>query len=220
MISDGLFFIYLGVILLAIASGLYKLKLIDSASKILLLLLCLTLASEISSHWAALVFKNNMFVYHVFAPIQLIVVGMYFDNILEGFKKKRKATIIGIIASFAAVLNTVFFQPLQILNSNFLLLEGLIIMALALYTFQLILANESINIFQYRHFWMIVILIFFWSVTYTTWALYSVLGVRKLFVIPYVSYTLWAVNIITYAAIGFVLLYFSGNGSKKQLAHE
>lgn len=218
MISDGLFFTYLGVIILAIASGFYKLKEIDAASKILLLLLCLTLASEIASHWAALLFNNNMFVYHIFAPIQLILVGIYFDNILPSFKKKKIATIIGIIASITAVVNTVFFQPLKILNSNFLLLEGIIIIALALYTFQLILTNESINIFQYGHFWMVVIFIFFWSVTYTTWALYSVLGVKKLFVIPYVSYTLWLVNIITYAAIGFVLIYFPGR--QKQLAHE
>lgn len=216
MISDNLFFIYLGVIVMAIIGGLYNLKYKDKASKILLVLLCLTLASEITSHWAAMKFHNNMFVYHFFAPIQLIVVGMYFDNIVHRFKKRKVATVIGIIAAMAAVVNAVFFQSLQILNSNFLLFEGLIIMALSLYTFQLILSDERINIFRYGHFWMIVILIFFWSVTYTTWALYSVLGIRKLFVIPYVSYILWSVNIITYSAIGFVLLYFSG----KRFSHE
>jgi hypothetical protein len=106
------------------------------------------------------------------------------------------------------------------LNSNFLLFEGLVIMALSLYAFQLILTDDTINIYRYGHFWIIVILIFFWSITYTSWALYSVLRVKKLFVMPFVTHLLWTVNILTYAAIGFVLLYFSGNGSKKQLAHE
>ena len=106
------------------------------------------------------------------------------------------------------------------LNSNFLLFEGLMIMTLALFSFQRILSNDSVDIFRYKHFWVIVVLIFFWSITYTAFALYSVLRVKKLFVMPFVTYLLWAVNIITYAAIGFVLLYFSGNGSKKQLAYE
>ncbi|HYD22715.1 MAG TPA: hypothetical protein VEB40_14635 [Flavipsychrobacter sp.] len=216
MIPDSLFFIYLGVIFLAILGGAYKLRSKDTASKILVALLCLTLASELIAHWAAIKYRNNMFVYHIFSPIQLIVLGVYFDKVVGRLHKKRIATTIGIVAAIAAVVNTAFFQSLKTLNSNFLLLEGLIIMALALYAFQLILSDDKINIYRYGHFWMIVILIFFWSVTYTTWALHSVLKVKKLFVMPLVTHLLWTVNVITYSAIGFVLLYFSG----KRLANE
>ena len=219
MISDSMFFAYLGVILLAILGGLYNLRYRDTASKILLVLLCLTLASELASHLAAIRYQNNMFVYHFFAPVQLIIIGLYFDSINNN-KRSRIGMLVGVLGIAVAIVNNLFFQSIKVLNSNFLLFEGLMIMTLALFSFQRILSNDSVDIFRYKHFWVIVVLIFFWSITYTAFALYSVLRVKKLFVMPFVTYLLWAVNIITYAAIGFVLLYFSGNGSKKQLAHE
>ncbi len=209
------FVIYLSVVFLAILGGIYKLKGKDQASKILVLLLCLTLLTEFTAYWAAIKFRNNMFVYHFFAPIQLIVLGIYFDNI-DAHKKRRIGFFIGTLGAIIAIVNTIYFQPLKMLNSNFLLFEGLIIMGLALYSFQHILTNEKIDIYKYGHFWIIVILIFFWSVTYTIWALYSVVGLKKLFVMPIVTHLLWSVNIVTYLAIGFVLLYFSG----KRLANE
>jgi hypothetical protein len=209
------FYLYISVLFLAVVGGVYKLNQKDKASKVLVILLTLTLLSECTAHWAAVKFRNNMFVYHFFAPIQLILLGIYFD--FTGRVKKRKIGLaIGVLSALVAIVNTIYFQPLRILNSNFLLFEGLTIMGLALYTFQQILSDDRIDIYRYGHFWTIVILIFFWSVTYTTWALYSVLQVKKLFLIPYISHILWAVNIITYSAMGFVLLYFSG----KRLNHE
>ncbi len=216
MISDSMFFGYLGVILLAILGSLYNLKDKDTASKIILVLLCLTLTSEIASHLAAIRYHNNMFIYHLFAPIQLIVIGIYFDSINN--RKGKVGTIVGIIGIVLAIINSLFFQSFDVFNSNFLLFEGLVIMTLSLFSFQRILSNDNIDIFRYKHFWIVVILIFFWSFTYTSLALYSVLRVKKLFVMPFVTYLLWSVNVITYAAIGFVLLYFSGN--RKQLIHE
>lgn len=209
------FYLYISVLFLAILGGIYKLSEKDKASKVLVILLSLTLVSECTAHWAAVKFRNNMFVYHFFAPVQLILLGIYFDFI--GRVRKRKiGLMIGVLSAIVAIVNTIYFQPLKILNSNFLLFEGIIIMGLALYNFQGILTDETINIYKYGHFWTIVILIFFWSVTYTTWALYSVLQVKKLFLIPYISHVLWAINILTYSAMGFVLLYFSG----KRLNHE
>lgn len=220
MNSNSSFFIYLTVLSFALIGGVYKISQRDFATKTLVALLCITLLSELTAHWAAIKFRNNMFVYHFFSPIQLIFLGVYFDNVISRLKRIQFAKVVCAIATIAAVVNTVFFQSLKILNSNFLLLEGLIIMALALYTFQLILSDERINIYSYGHFWMIVIFIFFWSITYTWWALYTVLQEKERYVLSHISRVLWAVNIITYAAIGFVLIYFSGNGSKKQLAHE
>lgn len=210
------FFVYLTVLFLALLGGIYKIKSRDNATKILVALLCLTLTSEVTAHWAAIKYRNNMFVYHFFSPLQLIMLGAYFDNIERRFKKLRIGLIIGIGSIVVAAINTLFFQPLTLLNSNFLLFEGLVIMGLALYTFQRILTDDRIDILKYGHFWMVTVFIFFWSVTYTTWALYTVLQVKKLFIIPLISHVLWTVNIVTYSAIGFVLLYFSG----KRLANE
>lgn len=217
MDPNSRYYIYLMVLLLAILGGIRKLKYKDRAYKILVGLLFVTFISELTAYWAAIKFQNNMFVYHFFAPIQLVILGKYFDDI-DKSKKFPFGFYIGIIGIIIAVINTVYFQPLQILNSNFLLFEGLVIMCLALYTFQRILTDDNVDIYRYGHFWMIVIFIFFWSITYTWWALYTVLQVKKRLMLSHFTQVLWAVNIITYSAMGFVLLYFSGN--RKQLAHE
>ncbi len=217
MDPNSRYYIYLSVLLLAILGGIRKLNHKDSSYKILIGLLCLTFISELTSYWAAIKIQNNMFVYHFFAPLQLIILGKYFDSINHN-KKQKIGFIIGIIGAIIAVVNTIYFQPLKILNSNFLLFEGLVIMGLSLYTFQGILTNEKIDIYKYGHFWMIVIFIFFWSITYTWWALYTVLQEKERFLLLNVTQVLWAVNIITYSAIGFVLIYFSSE--RKQLANE
>lgn len=200
--------IYLAVLLFAVLVGIWRLKGKDYSYKILVGLLCVTFISEFTAYWAAIKIQNNMFVYHFFAPIQLIILGKYFDGISQD-KKQNIGITIGIIGVIIAVINTVYFQPLKILNSNFLLFEGLVIMGLSLYTFQGILTNEKIDIYRYGHFWMIVIFIFFWSITYTWWALYTVLQVNERVFLSNVTKVLWFVNIITYSAMGFVLLYFS-----------
>jgi len=217
MDSNYRFFIYLAVLFLAILGGIYKFKTKDIGTKLIVILLCLTLISEYTAHWAASQYRNNMFVYHFFAPLQLFILGRYFDE-LDPHRKQKTGQIIGILGAILAIINTAFYQPLEMLNSNFLLFEGLVIMGLALYTFQRILTDDKIDIYRYGHFWMVVIFIFFWSITYTWWALYTVLHEKERFVLSHITKVLWFVNIMTYAAMGFVLLYFSGN--RKQLAHE
>lgn len=209
--------IYLFVLSVSILCGIYRLRNRDNATKTIILLLSITLISEYAAHQAALQYGTNMFVYHFFAPLQLIFVGKYFDQIANS-RKRNLGVIVGLIGAAFAIINGLFFQPLDILNSNFLLFEGLIVMGLALYTFQNILTDNKIDIYRYEHFWIVVILIFFWSITYIWWALYTVLQEKERYVLSHITKVLWSVNVITYAAIGFVLLYFSGN--RKQLIHE
>src|SRR5690606_22765624 len=93
------FFIYLVVLTLALFGGVYKLKRRDRASKVLVVLLCLTLVSELTAHWAAIKYRNNMFVYHFFSPVQLILLGVYFDNVVWTLVKKRITISISIVAT-------------------------------------------------------------------------------------------------------------------------
>lgn len=208
------FWTYIVVIITAALSGLLRFKKRDKASKLLVMLLLLTLISEMTAYVCAIVYHNNMFVYHIFAPIQLLLLGLYFDNTIDLFKKKRIGIKVGILGVITATINTILFQPLNTLNSNFLLFEGLIIMAMVLYAFQRILNNDNIDIFRYHHFWFNIILVFFWSLTYTIWALYNALYTQQFAFTAYLSTIIKTINIITYAGFGVVFLYFSNKGVK------
>lgn len=206
MDTTTLFFVYMSVILLAISGSFVNFRSRDKASKIIVILLGLTFAAEAAAYIAADKLHANMFVYHIFAPIQLFILGKYFDTAV--FKKRKIGLITGIFGVVVAILNTIFLQPFQTLNSNFLLFEGLAIMAMALYAFQKFLINDRLDIYKYEHFWFILILVFFWSMTYTVWALYAILELKKIFLIPIISLMILVVNIITYFGIGLVLLIF------------
>ncbi|MCB9044707.1 MAG: hypothetical protein H6550_01080 [Chitinophagales bacterium] len=210
------YYYYLGVLLLAILIGLYKVRTKDITVKIIVLLLSLTFVSELIAKISASVFHNNMYVYHIFAPVQLLVLGIYFDSIEPRFKKKRIGLIIGLAGVLIAICNTLLFQPPTALNSNFLLFEGLAVMALSLFTFQRILNDDKIDIYKYPYFWFNIILVFFWSITYTIWALHSVIMLKKMYIMEHLYDILWVVNIITYLAIAAVLFIFSN----KRLSHE
>ncbi|WP_276132480.1 hypothetical protein [Polluticoccus soli] len=196
----------MSVILLAISGSMLNFRGRDKASKMIVFLLALTFVAESAAYVAAEKFHTNMFVYHIFAPIQLLMLGRYFDTAV--FKQRKVGLITSVLGIVVAAFNTIFLQPIQTLNSNFLLFEGLVIMAMALYAFQKILANERLDIYKHEHFWLILLLVFFWSMTYTVWALYAILGMKKIFLMHFISIMILIVNIITYFGIGLVLLIF------------
>jgi hypothetical protein len=206
MDTTTLFFMYMTVILLSICASLANFKVWDKASKIIILLLGLTFLAEATAYVAAEKLRTNMFVYHIFAPIQLLVIGKYFDAAV--FTNKKIGQWIGLFGIAAAISNSLFLQPIEMLNSNFLLFEGLAVMGMSLYSFQPILSDARLDIYKYVHFWFILILVFFWSMTYTIWALYAILELKKIFLIPFISLIILAVNIITYFGIGVVFLMF------------
>jgi len=209
MDTNSRYYLFLLVLMSAVIVGLYNLRQKDKPVKIMVLLLCITLASELTAYWAAVKFQNNMFVYHIFAPVQLLILAKYFDEIEPYLKKQKVGIIVGIVGILGTIINTYFYQSINTLNSNFLLFEGLIIMGLSLYTFRRILNTETINIYRYPYFWFNIILVFFWSVTYTIWALYSVMLIKKIFLMPYIATVLWGVSTISYLAMAVVLFTFS-----------
>ncbi len=208
MSNNSQFLLYLFVIAIAIVVSLLKFKQLDKGSKMLALLLILTLTSEIVSYYTAKVYRNNFPVYHFFAPIQLFMVGLYFHYSIEDFKKTKIGIYIGILGFIVAVLNTLIFQPITSLNSYFLLFEGVCTIFMSLYAFNRMFINEDIDLLTLPHFWFTFILLTFWCITYLTWGLYEVAPYKMARISALLSKVIWVVNLITYIGIGFVFLMY------------
>lgn len=120
---------YYILLISSIFIGSYRYSLQSKNIKILLLLLVITLLSEIIAHFFAKRFHNNLFVYHIFNPIQFILVLIMFN--LE-LKKKWIYYLIPLGLLFTLV-NSFMWQHYSInLNSNFLNLESLFFIFLSL----------------------------------------------------------------------------------------
>lgn len=205
------FVIYLAVIFMAIVISVFKYKQLDKASKVFCVLLVTTLISETCSFFLAKYYRNNFPVYHFFAPVQLFLVGLYFNYAIESFRRKNIGLYIGIIGILFSAFNTLYLQPIKTFNSYFLLFEGLCTIFMCLYAFNKMFVNDDIDILKSHHFWFTFILLTFWSITYVNWGVREFIRYKMLEMIFSVGNVLWLVNVLTYSGIAFVFLFYRKN---------
>lgn len=216
MIADVLFIVYILLLILSLSIGLYRLRTLDAALKIIIALLAVTLVSETTAHFMAIYYKNNMRVYHVFNPIELFLMALYFNNTIEAFKKKNTGIYIGLSGILLSITNTLFFQPFDTLNSYFLLFEGFCVITMSLLSYHHIFDDHNSDIVRNPHFWISSIFLFSSGMTYTHWAMYAIISVRLVEYSSIIINALLTLSILMYTGIGLVFLFVP----KKQIAHE
>jgi hypothetical protein len=200
--------IYFGVILFSTLCGIFRFRRLDKASSILFLILPLTLLEEI----IALVFTikrgNNMPVYHIYAPVYLVIVAAYFNTSIDTFKGKKLGIYVGIVSVLLGIINPIFFQPLDTLNSYYLMFAGFTIISMSVYSFYRILENDDSDTLKNPHFWFSFVLLFFWSTTFINWTLYRLLGQKMIQLMPYIGGALLLISTITYLSLGLIYFWY------------
>jgi hypothetical protein len=121
--------LYYIIQILGIGTGIFYFRKLSRSSKYLLLLLLLTFVSELFANYFAHKLHNNLFVYHIFNPIQFILILLSYNYEL---KKKWIYAIIAIGIVFS-ITNSFLFQPYEThLNSNFLNIESVLFVLITL----------------------------------------------------------------------------------------
>ncbi len=181
----------------------------DTATKVFLVLMGVTVISELTAIYVAGKYHNNMPVYAVFSIVEFALVSLYFGQSIDVFSMKKAGYIIASIGIVAGVLNLLFLQGITKFNSYFLVFEGIGIIGLALFSFfRLLLAKDELKLYRYPHFWFATILAFFWSVTLLNWSLYDYIMTYHKDIIGVVRWSIYAVNMITYSAISCVFILY------------
>lgn len=208
MNTNRQFVIYISLLFLIFIIGLIRYRRSGIPLRIMTLILGTTICSEFFSHYAAVHYKNNMPVYHLYAPVLLFLIAMFYNYSLPAFRKNKIGYWIGVSGIVVAALDIKFLEPLDTLNTNFMLLEGVCIIAMALYAFYYLYTDSSITELKKNHlFWISLALLFYWCSTFVGWALLKVLiMVKKKEELTSVYDGLWVINLLTYLAIGIVFL--------------
>lgn len=190
--------------------GLVRYKIIDTPAKIILVNIALTTLSETIAHYLSLSVSNNLMVYHLFSPIQFLLLCIYYNSIVGFFKKYNTGIVIGIIGIILSVLNSSFLQnPVTSFNINFLVLESILIIGMTLcYFYDFLNTTHTTKRFATSDFWIACLLLVFWSFTFFTW----VAGIALSLVISdymfWIRYMMYVINIITYSGFGLVFLFY------------
>lgn len=200
-------------IALAMVSFLRYRKRIKDPFGIIGIYLAFTLISEGIAFYMAVVFKNNLPVFHIFSPILFLLLAWYMDRVSPTIQKLRVAWILGSGAVIISSLNTWLFQPLFSFNSNYLLLEGLFVCILgfiALYDYES--DDRHLHLHRNPHFWIVVLFVFKQVIVFFLYIIIYLLDRQQAETttgVIAIYRTLWGINVLGYIAMGIVFILFS-----------
>jgi hypothetical protein len=183
---------------------------LDKASKIIAILICCASVNEGAAYILAKIYHNNLALYTIYSFIEFGILCLYFNNVIDVFIKNNIGIYIGIVGIFLGIIDLVFLQHIDSFNSYFLLFEGLMVIAMSLFAFfRLLLKYDSLKLFKYHHFWVISILIFFWSITFLSWGLYDYIHQELKQTAFEIDTALVIISTLTYTCLGCVFLLYS-----------
>jgi hypothetical protein len=174
------------------------------ADKWISYLLLLTIISETIALYLNKAYQNNMPVYHIYSPLELFFICLYFNERIAFFKKHGIGLIIGGVGVVLAAVNLAFWQSLFSINSVFLMYEGFAVIGLCLYSFFRLMMDEE-EITRNVHFWFTAIMLVYWSFVFFYWGMYAYFLTSLKTYLPGISIAFDIINILTYG--GFALVF-------------
>ena len=204
--------IYIASLLFACICSIFRFKRLDTASRVLAVLVCCALLNESAAYYIAFKYHNNLSLYSIYCFIEFGILCVYFNTLIDVFIKKNIGIYIGVIGITLGIINLVFLQHLNSFNSYFLFFEDLSVIGMSLFAFFRMLLKEDdvLLLYQYPHFWFISILVFFWSITFFNWGLYNYINMKLTSAIK-INTAAFIVGTITYVSFGFVFLFYPKN---------
>jgi len=176
-------------------------------------MMCLLIWNGFLTEWlgayTARYYGTNLPVYNLSTLTEYFIICLFFNYSLLGFRGKHIGIYIGTAGVLAGIGNTLKFQPLAQINSNFIFLECLTVVCLTLFlTFRMLIALDVVPSREI-YFWFASVLLFYHTSTLWIWAIYDYVyhqsGAQGSLVL---EYSLMVVGIITYSAYALLLYLY------------
>lgn len=208
LLYDSVNYIYLLSMLFACVCSVYRYRAVDTASRILAILICCAFANEGAAFYLTKKYHNNLPLYAFYGLLEYALLCLYFNRVIDIFIKYNLGLYIALVGVILGVLNILFVQHLNI-NSYFLLFEGIVVIGMSLFAFfRILLKNDSLNLYRYHHFWFISVLIFFWCITFFSWGLYNYINQKFFRSALNINIALAISSTITYSCFGCIFLLY------------
>ena len=208
MNKDLIYFAVLFAMLAAMVASIIQWERLNKADRIIAALLTMTVLSEATAYFFMLRVNNNMYVYHVFSPIELSIVSFYFAETVPFFKKWKVGFWVSGIGIAMAFCNAFYLQPISSFPSLFLLFEGFVITILCVFSFFSMLYRDQYSLVNNAQFWITFNLLVFWSFTFLIWGTYNSFAQGLQDKLPIIYDMLTAINFITYINYFIIFLLY------------
>ena len=202
-------YLYYISFILASLCAVTRYKMLDIASTIFALYVWIGSFNEIVAGYSSSRYKTDMPVYAIYCLIEFALISIYFNYSIDFFKKNNIGYYMALLGVILGVVNIVFIQGMNILTTYFLIFEGIFIIGMGLFSFfRLLLKNDNLELNRYPHFWFTSILLFFWSFTFISWALYNYFYFKHDAFFNIISKSISVVGILFYASISCVFIFY------------
>lgn len=190
--------------------GIKRYSTLDTPAKIIIVLLILTSISETLAYFFSTSYKNNLFIYHIYNPIQLFILSVFYNFTISFFKRYNIGYIIGTIGLLVSILISVLFQnPKTEFNTYFLVLESILVIGMTLsYFYDFLNTTHKNKQFTTPYFWITCLLLIYWSFTFFRWSVGVAIPSISMKNTMLINYMMYFINMVTYTGFGIVFLFY------------
>lgn len=212
--------IYSGIasILFAFICSLLRLKKGGRSVMWLSAFLGITFLTEAVAAYCNFRYHFNLYVYNIMGPVMMLCSALYFNYSNSSLRCRHIGWYAGVGGFVFTALNSIFFEPLNTLNTNFESLECVCMCAFALsYFYSLYYKDHNYRLMRDPHFWIAFLFLFFYAGTFMARAgievlkHYSVNG--RMSVKTY--QIVFAMVLAFYSGLGVVFLTFKNFGDEQ-----
>lgn len=197
------------ILVVAVMTGFARLKHFDMGTRILYCMVVVDMASETIGLYTALKYHTNAIVYNISSVLDFFLLSMYFNDVIDVFYKRKIGWYIAGASVLLWMLNLIFLQPIDVFGTNFLFVEGFVIIAVSLFGFfRLLLHHDQLRLFRYHHFWFIAMVLLYWSLTFLNFGFYSLITIKVIKRAWVMISIIWMANVLLYLGIAIVFLLY------------
>lgn len=156
---NNLYIIYFIILICDLILGLIRFKYLSKNARLILWLVSLTIISEGFTTLNNFSGINILYVYHIFMPIEMILVGFSFWLI----KRSNTVLLMTIFSVLFMIVNSIFIQNYSTdFGSYGFVLMCIILSVFALnYFYYLLISNREVIVFRNSQFWISLGFLFF-----------------------------------------------------------
>ncbi|GAB2778823.1 hypothetical protein GCM10027275_22870 [Rhabdobacter roseus] len=158
-------YFYVAILTLCLGTALYHWKQLDATYRWLKYLVAITWLVEAWGFYHLWHLKKVAHgIFHGFTPIEYALLALYFAATIRNGRVKQLIYVSILLHVVLSVLNTIFFQPIQGVNSNSFLLMAFFLVAWALfYFYEMYLLDEPWTVYRNPDFWVATGVLFFYG---------------------------------------------------------
>ncbi len=203
----ALFSLYILILFCLFVISIKKLEFVNTSMKYICLLGIITFVDESINTILKVSHFNKAPVYHFYNIIEFTLISYAFIFFVITKPSKIVLYAIPIVATCIGIGNLLFLQPLDVVNTNMLLVECVASIGMALYALYHVLNNdETFNIYKSPSFiiWSAILLLM--TGTFFFWACFEfLLAPKSPYRMPLIIVQI-IINIIVYISIAIALL--------------